>query len=206
MLQLLGYKGDELPDVQTLLSRLPAQWIAAWETRHRMQNTVGARQSLTGLALLSCAVCEGTLCYEDSGRPSLAGADVDFSITHTDGLVLCAVARSDKGIPPRVGVDAESVNRTRSLPVEKLVARWFTEREQAQYRLAPSAEQFTRIWTRKEALVKYRGTGLSALHTADTVATEKSGIRFTEYRVESVIVTVCHSEKISPTQISFHVI
>lgn len=196
MLQLFGCQTKALPTLENLLSALPAQWVAAWETTHSYRNTAAARHSLAGLWLLAQAEADlGELGYGERGRPALSAPHVDFSITHTDGLVLCAVAR---GNAPRVGVDAESLARFTRLPTDQLAARWFTDAEQAQFRAAPTAEQFARIWTRKEALVKYRGTGLSDLRTADTVAPDALGLCFTEYRTGDVLATLCHSANETP--------
>ena len=201
MLRLFGCQTEALPTLENLLSALPAQWIAAWETRHSYKNTATATQSLAGLWLLAQAGEVGELCYGERAKPTLNDPHVDFSITHTEGLVLCAVARGES---PRVGVDAESRIRIESLPMERLCARWFTDAEQAQFQAAPTAEQFARIWTRKEALVKYFGTGLSELHTADTVAAEALGLYFTEYRTGDVLASLCHrAGETSPIGIEF---
>lgn len=208
MLMLHGIENTALPDIDVLRARLPAQWVTAWEEHHgevsRKKNTLTARQSLGGLYLLNALGAVGTLRYEASGKPRLFDATLDFSITHTDRLVLCALNQRTDGTAPRVGLDAESIKRSKDLPIEKLVVRWFAKSEQAQYQGDASAENFTRIWTRKEALVKYHGEGLSALHASDTVAAEKSGIRFTEYRIGNVLITLCHTEETVPTGISFY--
>lgn len=210
MLTLLGIENAALPDAEKLCAYLPAQWLSAWEARHvdraHKRDTLTARQSLGGLCLLRALNATGTLCYEKDGKPTLSDTTLDFSITHTDTLVLCALeSRTDK-ITPHVGIDAESILRIKNLPTERLAARWFTADEQTHYQEDATSEAFARIWTRKEALVKYHGRGLSDLRETDTVAAEKSGIRFTEYRIGDVLATLCHNEEIAPTEILFHTI
>ena len=199
MLRLLGCHTEVIPTLDELLSRLPAQWIAAWKAGHSLKNGDAARQSLAGLALLARSDASGELRYGERGKPALNDPHVDFSITHTEGLVLCAVARGES---PRVGADAEAIVRIASLPIEQLCARWFTDAERAEFQAAPNAEQFARIWTRKEALVKYFGTGLSDLRGADTSAATTLGLCFAEYRAGDVLITLCHrADEIPPTKI-----
>ncbi len=94
------------------------------------------------------------------GKPALAaepggGPDLHFNLTHTDGLVACAVVL---GRP--VGLDAEPLDR----PVELGVAeRFFAPAELAWLRSLPEAERargFLRLWTLKESWLKAVGVGL----------------------------------------------
>jgi 4'-phosphopantetheinyl transferase len=94
------------------------------------------------------------------GRPFVAGpseaAALVFSAAHTDGLVLCAVARGRA-----VGVDVERVRERAPLEV---AGHFFAPAEVAALgALAPErqAEGFFTCWTLKEAYAKARGLGLS---------------------------------------------
>ena len=76
---------------------------------------------------------------------------VDFSISHCKNAI--AVALSDRP----VGVDVESFRQAE----EPLLKRTMNPEEQAEVRAAADpAEAFTRLWTRKEAVLKLRGTGI----------------------------------------------
>ena len=100
------------------------------------------------------------------GRPELLDRpdgvpDLRFNISHTDGLIACAVT-----IGREVGVDVEHVGRrlTRDVP-----ARFFAPREVADLHAVPEPERhkiFFDYWTLKEAYIKARGFGL-ALPLAD---------------------------------------
>ncbi|HZH02911.1 MAG TPA: 4'-phosphopantetheinyl transferase superfamily protein [Myxococcaceae bacterium] len=95
------------------------------------------------------------------GRPELAGPaavpPLRFNLSHTAGLVACAVAQSRD-----VGIDVERVDRgTRALEVAE---RTFAPSELRDLLDLPEklrAERFIRAWTLKEAYVKARGVGLS---------------------------------------------
>jgi 4'-phosphopantetheinyl transferase len=83
-------------------------------------------------------------------------ASCAFNITHTHGVVLCAVSSSGD-----VGVDVERIDRQPNL---ELADRYFAPLEVQQLlSLDPSqrTERFLQLWTLKEAFIKALGTGLS---------------------------------------------
>jgi 4'-phosphopantetheinyl transferase len=102
-----------------------------------------------------------TFVIDDHGRPVLAtlpdGApDLRFNLTHTDGLIACAVT-----IGREVGVDVESINRTLTHDVAE---RFFSPREVADLHALPAEDQpvvFFDYWTLKESYIKARGLGLA---------------------------------------------
>lgn len=88
--------------------------------------------------------------------PGWSPAALAFNLTHSRGRALVAVTRGRE-----VGVDIERLRR--DLPMERLAARFFSPREIAALRSAPAEVMpaaFFACWTRKEAYVKARGTGL----------------------------------------------
>lgn len=88
--------------------------------------------------------------------PAWHPAPLTFNLTHSRGRALVAVSRERE-----VGVDVERLRR--DLPMERLAARFFSPREIAALRDTPEEIRpaaFFACWTRKEAYVKARGTGL----------------------------------------------
>ena len=82
--------------------------------------------------------------------------DLRFNISHTDGLIACAVT-----IGREVGVDVEHINRHLTHDVAD---RFFAPREVADLQSLPDEEQqrvFFDYWTLKEAYIKARGFGLA---------------------------------------------
>lgn len=97
-------------------------------------------------------VLENSLYYGDHGKPYLTGGPF-FSISHTKGLVLCAIESQE------VGVDAEYYGRRFS---QRLRERAFTGRERLLAGQSPVPnEAFTALWTLKESYMKFTGKGLS---------------------------------------------
>ncbi len=94
-------------------------------------------------------------CGEPHGRPALTGADAPyFSLSHTGGLVLIAVA----GRP--VGVDVEGLPTPHKATAVGEVLHPAERRaiHSAQPALRPAV--FARFWARKEAYLKGLGTGV----------------------------------------------
>ncbi|WP_460627593.1 4'-phosphopantetheinyl transferase family protein [Intrasporangium mesophilum] len=99
-----------------------------------------------------CPVCGGP-----NGRPTLmdSAASLHFSLSHAGGLVAVAVASAP------VGIDVEPVP---GVEVVSAVLETLHPRERDAVLAAPLTRRsadFTRMWTRKEALLKGIGTGLA---------------------------------------------
>jgi 4'-phosphopantetheinyl transferase len=99
-------------------------------------------------------------------KPALAGGALEFNVSHSGAWVALAFSA---GAP--VGVDIEEV---RPLPEYRdLVRHFFTPAERARVTALPPTEgiaELFRLWTRKEALLKGLGKGLSqALDAHDVV-------------------------------------
>lgn len=124
--------------------------------------------------------------------PALAPAALRFNLTHTHGLVACAIA-----VDAAVGIDAERIRFIEGdLDIAK---RYFAKREYESILAQPvsrRAEHFYRIWTLKEAYLKAIGRGLSLPLDAFTI--EMRG---------SADIRVSHSEtarRSAKEQFTFH--
>jgi 4'-phosphopantetheinyl transferase len=99
--------------------------------------------------------------YSANGKPGFAagfeGGGVHFNLAHSEDLALIAITR----IGP-VGVDVECVRPMKDM--DHLVARFFSARENELFQKVPSSEKpaaFFNLWTRKEALLKATGEGIT---------------------------------------------
>jgi 4'-phosphopantetheinyl transferase len=99
-------------------------------------------------------------CDRPHGRPRLAGVHpLQFSVAHAAGLLVFAF---QAGTP--VGVDAEPAAGHGPEPPPELVELALTPAERRHLALARARDRwrwFLRCWTRKEAVLKLAGTGLS---------------------------------------------
>jgi 4'-phosphopantetheinyl transferase len=99
--------------------------------------------------------------YSVAGKPTVsaaqAGQGIEFSVSHSRGLILCAVTSNRK-----IGIDIE---RVRTVPnCDHIAKHILSLREYAVFRALPPTQRqraFLCAWTRKEAYLKARGEGLS---------------------------------------------
>lgn len=92
------------------------------------------------------------------GRPALVTTDaLDFNTSHADGLAVIALSHGR-----RVGVDVERMRHIED--AQALAEAHLTDRELDAFRALPSGSRsraILAVWTRKEAVVKATGHGLS---------------------------------------------
>jgi 4'-phosphopantetheinyl transferase len=92
------------------------------------------------------------------GKPTLAephGPPPHFNLSHAGGLAALAVSDDAE-----LGLDIEAIRPLK----EDVAGRFFSAREVAAYRALPEPDRlpgFYRCWTRKEAVLKSLGDGLS---------------------------------------------
>jgi len=98
--------------------------------------------------------------YSEKGKPYLAsqpGAGLQFNLSHSSGAVQLAICRNRS-----IGADIERVRE--DLEVEEIAARFFSQKERQTLMSLPAEQRhdaFFRCWTRKEALLKAKASGLS---------------------------------------------
>jgi 4'-phosphopantetheinyl transferase len=139
----------------------------------RDRRDYAAAHALTRAALSRCGdLAPQQWRFQDGagGKPSLA-ADAGspaliFNLSHTHGLVACAIAAGGD-----VGIDVEGIDRR--IGAEQVAARFFSSSEQAGLARCPAGERAKRffdLWTLKEAYIKALGHGLS--HSLSTFGFE----------------------------------
>ncbi len=106
-----------------------------------------------------CARCDST----EHGAPSVAGADaVEVSFSHARGQVAAVAATR------RCGIDVEKVSRGPDRALSEREVAWVAGQEDAAY-------AFTRLWVRKEALVKAGHGSMAAAQRLDVLSGGPSG-------------------------------
>jgi 4'-phosphopantetheinyl transferase len=106
---------------------------------------------------LSLPAREITFAYGPHGKPALAGGRPRFSFSHADDLAVAALACDTE-----LGVDVEHLER--EVEIESLISSFASRLEReafAALSLEERRQAFFRWWTRKEALAKAAGLGLS---------------------------------------------
>lgn len=108
-------------------------------------------------------IVEPVIYRNEHGKPYIENSSAHFNISHSNGLVACAI--SDEP----VGVDLE---RIVPIPYEKMHAlakRYFTPNEYDFFKARGDERAFYYVWTRKEALSKCRGDALALSLSQDTM-------------------------------------
>lgn len=132
---------------------LRLSWLSASEQEQVLSlgNEGAQRLRIAGRSLarellareLGCAPADVSIKRTENGKPVMASGELHFSISHTDGLAVCAVDNAP------VGVDAERRGRHVS---EALMRRVASADELSL--IGDDAQLFLRLWTLKEAYVK----------------------------------------------------
>lgn len=174
---------------EEMLPRLPS-WRKqqTLKYRHHMDQVLCAQSFLllqAGLARDFNVQGEIVFDYLENNKPILKDyPHINFNISHCKQGVLCVI--SDVG---PVGCDIESLDRKISKP---LLLRCCSAQEIEQIQQAPCPnEAFIRLWTIKEAVLKYTGTGLvddlQNLLTPSLLST----IELETHTQKSVSFTIC---------------
>lgn len=153
-------------DADALIASLPfgedeKQRLSAIKNQEYKNSSLSALLCLHELLTVSGEVQDDlSICRTSGGKPYFASRDLFFSITHAKDIV--AVALSDTP----VGIDIEFIDERRD--ILSLSRRFFAPDEHKAISESNSpAEDFFALWTKKEALAKITGKGLSAICRAD---------------------------------------
>jgi 4'-phosphopantetheinyl transferase len=114
--------------------------------RARLRELLGARLGVAPAAVeLACGA---------NGKPRLASADLHFNVSHCGDVALVAFSKATP-----IGVDIEALRPIAG--ADEIAALFFSPSERLACALLDKPLGFLRCWTRREALAKGLGEGLS---------------------------------------------
>ncbi len=116
----------------------------------------------------------------EKGKPYLENINVEFSISHSGDIAICAI--SDKP----VGIDIEKIRDVNINAVKKLYTP--DEQDYVMEKWALSKQRFFEIWTRKEAYVKMLGKGITHFPNFSTMGNNDIKTHIRERYIVSVAV------------------
>ena len=152
-------------------------------------------ESITGALLLADMLKQqniygGKILFTSLGKPYFDTEKAHFSISHDGGLCVCALSQNIKigidlmRLPPRLDADGR----------RKFAARCFTDAEAQRLASENDLELFASFWTRREAIGKLTGEGVSAFLRKPI---PQSKYRYEEFCLqggeELGFVTLCHN-------------
>ena len=88
--------------------------------------------------------------FSKNGKPYLKNCPLFFNLTHSEGLVCCAVCQSE------VGIDAEMPKPCRKNVIKRVLC------ENEINSMTDEENDFIKLWTIKESFLKHSGKGISA--------------------------------------------
>ncbi|WP_242833507.1 4'-phosphopantetheinyl transferase family protein [Desulfosporosinus youngiae] len=127
-----------------------------------------------------------SISINEFGKPYLRDyPNIHYNISHKKGAIVCAV--SDEP----VGVDIERITNFN----KRIAERFFTQNEQT-YIFADKRNQdqrFAKVWTRKEAYVKWIGKGMMIPFTSfDVLQLDHNNVFINTEFVGGYVISVCH--------------
>jgi 4'-phosphopantetheinyl transferase len=166
----LDIGGDTLCDSAAVLSAGELGRAARYVFERDRRRFIACRAAVRRILGLYTERDPRELAFEISpyGKPRVCDAgQLQFNVSHSGDLALCAVARTD------IGIDLEYVRPLDDML--QLAERCFSAEEARAIRDTPPPERvpaFYRCWTRKEAYVKACGQGLSIGLSSFSVSVE----------------------------------
>lgn len=171
------------------------------QERIRKNKSHESRKQLLGAGVLLKKVFEiygvdaNAIQKDSHGKPVIDG--FHFNLSHTDGLVICAVGDQS------VGCDAERMG----LAPQGVAERFFSETEKEYFCSSEMSydETFFRLWTMKESYIKMTGEGMHLpmdcfeIYLGDPIKIFREGKEQScyvkEYDIPGYKVTVCAKER-----------
>ncbi len=102
-------------------------------------------------------ITEDMIKKSPSGKPYIENTPYCFSISHCDGLAVCALSEYE------TGVDCERIRAVKP----RVIKRCYNDTEAEYIRTSGNPDgAFTALWTLKESYVKMTGEGVSAINAS----------------------------------------
>lgn len=105
------------------------------------------------LSELGAELSEIIIKRNENGRPCVINADIDFSVSHSGGFVMCGAVKGG-----RIGCDIQAEKNFPSGKADSLATRFMNEKELELYGAAEDKSAFLfSAWAKKEAYIKCAG-------------------------------------------------
>ena len=117
--------------------------------------------------------------YNEHGKPSIVGhPEIFFNLSHSGDYAVCAFGDNP------IGIDIQKI-----VPYNEKTAKRVCSFEEFEFiqKSCDKAEEFTKLWTKKEAVAKMEGTGISSCG----IKTCTGGKRVKTFRFSDYFVSIC---------------
>lgn len=153
--------------------------LKAIKTESARKQSLGAEAVLIANIRKNVSDAVFPLKYEadKNGKPEFVNAcDIHFSLSHSKNIAVCAIAQTP------VGVDVQEIKE----PNLKIAEKYFTQNELS---LNDGSDSwFMHIWSRKEAVAKAEGTGISIGLSKIDVSSNNVILNGEKYYVQDIAI------------------
>ncbi len=143
-------------------------------------------------------LCEQKISYSTkaNGKPFFTDyGNMHFNASHSGNVAVCVFSDGE------IGCDVQKLTTAN----KNIAKRYFTPQEYAFiFNGTNPDEDFTRIWSIKEAFLKLEGTGLGGglsgvdvLINNDTVKINSSDVGISEYKFKDYYITICSYQEMA---------
>ncbi len=143
------------PDDEIFLSSEEAARAARYQSTAARSAYLAGRAGIRRAAALYSKIPpqELQISIDGNGKPFFENAGIHFNLSHSGSAIVGAFSESP------VGLDIESRGRCRDFVA--IAQRFFHPAEADTLSAEPDEEEFLRLWTGKEAMLKLSGEGLA---------------------------------------------
>lgn len=131
------------------------------------------------------SINEKYICYEENGKPFIKNKSIYFNISYSDNIGVLAISNEN------VGIDIEKIKKYD----EKLVNNFYSKEELRYLKKSYDRNyEYTKLWTYKEAYLKYQGTGINDnFKNLNFIQENKyvSNVKFKTINYEDYVITIC---------------
>ena len=120
-------------------------------------------------------ICDIEIAAKEKGKPYCKNAEVELSLSHSGDYAVCAVGERP------IGIDIQRIVPYNEKTAKKVCSA--LELEDIE-KSGKKAEEFIKLWTKKEAVIKMKGEGFGAVDIKNCLAGKKiETVRFLDYFV-----------------------
>ena len=169
IMNIADVSDEEMEGCRRMMSESKRQRVERMRFEVDRRRTVAGELLARRMIASRCGVAPSDIIFRlaEKGKPYAEGLPVEFSLSHSGELVLCAM--SDRP----VGADVEKIHEVR----DRLISYVCTDEERCfvtadGVSCEEKMRRFYRVWTGKEAYYKYLGTGITVPLDVNTFDSE----------------------------------
>lgn len=194
------YISDLLPEEYdryfSLMNKDKQQKVLAYKNKKDQMLTVAGEMLARRMISTCCNVASADISFEigSYGKPNAKQLDVEFNISHSYEMVVCAISDNP------VGIDAEKIR-----PIGTSILRRLCTDIDLEYIFGNNTttnnipsdfdeqqlHRFYEVWTAKEAYFKCTGTGIKNLKS---ISMDELAKNIKMYQIEDYIITIIESQ------------